>query len=431
MGSESFEAIYDYVKNLVVIDTHEHYPVNEKLREQDTDILREYNDFYFNSDLRSAGYKNYEKLIDHSQPLLKRWQDVEPFWEICRYTGYGRSLDHTVRILYGIDKICRDTVEEVNDRFQKALKKGDHYKYVLSEKSNLKIGIREIIMSDLYEDIDTRYMKGALRLDNFIYPKVGNDVISIENATGIRICSLDDWEDACEMIIEKAFSSGIAVAMKTELAYERTLKFERVTRHEAEEEFNNFFKANCYLFKTDQVYNIGKKFQDYFMHYILRLANKKNITFQFHTGIQEGNANVVSNGDPTLLTNLFMEYPDVDFDLFHIGYPYHNKISALCKVFTNVYIDMCWAHIISPTASINFLVEGFDSMPLNKISAFGGDYCFIDGVAGHQHMARINVSKALAIKVDEGLFDVEKAKEISKMLFYDNPYKIFKLDGKI
>ena len=63
---------------------------------------------------------------------------------------------------------------------------------------------------------------------------------------------------------------------------------------------------------------IGKPLQDYMMHYILRLANKRGLTFQFHTGLQEGNGNIIYNSDPSLLSNLFLEYPDVDFDIFHI-----------------------------------------------------------------------------------------------------------------
>ena len=48
---------------------------------------------------------------------------------------------------------------------------------------------------------------------------------------------------------------------------------------------------------------------------------------------------------------------------------------------------MCWAHMISPTASINALIEYLDSVPTNKNSAFGGDYRFVDGVYGHQYLA--------------------------------------------
>jgi len=150
---------------------------------------------------------------------------------------------------------------------------------------------------------------------------------------------------------------------------------------------------------------------------------------QIHTGLQEGNGNILSNSNPELLSNLFLQYPDVTFDIFHISYPYQNELTVLAKNYPNVFIDMCWAHIVSPNASIAGLLEWIDTVPLNKISAFGGDYLFIDGVYGHQYMARVNVAKALSIKVKEGLFNIDKAKEISRMFFYDNPVKIFRLDG--
>jgi predicted TIM-barrel fold metal-dependent hydrolase len=128
------------------------------------------------------------------------------------------------------------------------------------------------------------------------------------------------------------------------------------------------------------------------------------------------------------MSNLFLEYPDVRFDLFHISYPFQQQVSALAKNFANVYIDMCWAHIISPQASVSALIEYLDAVPFTKISAFGGDYLFVDGVYGHQQMARENVSKALAIKVDEELFDLDRAKEIAICLFYTNPLRIFRLE---
>ena len=72
------------------------------------------------------------------------------------------------------------------------------------------------------------------------------------------------------------------------------------------------------------------------MHYVLELANQRQLVYQFHTGLQEGIGNHISWSDPTLMTNLFLEYPDVRFDLFHIAYPFHQKLSALAKNFANV-----------------------------------------------------------------------------------------------
>jgi len=338
-------------------------------------------------------------------------------------------LDISVKALYGVEKICISTIEQLNQAFLESLKPG-HFRKVLKEKSKIKVSLLDSLDSNL--ECDQSFFRSVYRLDNFIYPKNGAEIKEVERQSDIRICSLDDWLEACKLMLDKALESG-AIALKSALAYERTLKYERASKNEAENEFNQIFKAKHLREPANQVFTVGvgENFQNYMMHFILGLANKRNLTFQFHTGLQEGSGNIIYHSDPSLLSNLFLEYPDVDFDIFHIGYPYQQVLSVLAKTFPNVYINMCWAHIISPTASINALAEWIASVPFNKISAFGGDYCFIDAVYGHQYLARVNVSKALARKVKEGVFDLEKAKEISQMLFYQNPLKIFKLEDKI
>jgi len=96
-------------------------------------------------------------------------------------------------------------------------------------------------------------------------------------------------------------------------------------------------------------------------------------------------------------------------------------------MFPNVIIDMAWAHIISPEACVRGLVEWLDAVPANKICAFGGDYLFPDGVVGHAALARQNVARALAAKVDRGVFDLDRAKEIAGWVFVDNPKRVFRL----
>jgi predicted TIM-barrel fold metal-dependent hydrolase len=208
----------------------------------------------------------------------------------------------------------------------------------------------------------------------------------------------------------------------------RSLYYARVTRAEAEEAFNAIFGNRHFPEWHQKPIITGKAFQDYMFRYILEIAGRKKLVMQIHTGIQEGNGNLLANSNPEALANLFLDYPDVDFDIFHIGYPYQNVLTALAKNFPNVYIDMCWAHIVSPNASVAALVEWVDTVPLNKISAFGGDYQFVDGVYGHQALAREDVAKALSIKVEEGLFDVSKAGQIARLLLYENPKKIFRLN---
>ena len=117
-----------------------------------------------------------------------------------------------------------------------------------------------------------------------------------------------------------------------------------------------------------------KPLQDFIVHKLIQLAVRKNLVIQIHTGLQEGNDNVLTNSDPTLLVNLFSEYKEAKFDIFHGAYPYTGELAALAKNFPNVYVDMCWLHIISPSRAREALTEWLDTVPSNKIFCFGGDY---------------------------------------------------------
>ncbi|MBA7509655.1 Uronate isomerase [subsurface metagenome] len=432
---DSYNVILDYINTLEIIDTHEHLPSNEEDRDRETDILKEYLSHYFCRDLISSGLSvdDYNKIMEEDMPLMKKWEMVEPFWELSRYTGYGRSLDIVAKDIYGIEKIDGTTIGELNDKFKKTLKTG-HFKKILKDKCKIITSLLTVdTLSKKYNPTRERSIccnrdlySPVYSVSCIIQPRFWSDVEKIERESDIRITSFSSYLEATEILIDKAYSMG-SVALKNYLAYQRTLNYERVIKSKAEEDFNNIFRTS-HLPKWDERQLItGKAFQDYMFHYILDISNRKNLIIQIHTGIQEGSGNKLSNSNPTLLSNLFLEYPDVTFDIFHISYPYQNELAVLTKNFANVFIDMCWAHIISPNASINALLEFLDTVPLNKISAFGGDYLFVDGVYGHLKIARQVVSKALSVKVKEGLFDVDKAKEVARMLFYDNPKNIFRL----
>jgi predicted TIM-barrel fold metal-dependent hydrolase len=267
-------------------------------------------------------------------------------------------------------------------------------------------------------------------VNNLVHPESWNHIWRVERESGVRITSFSSWLEAAEAAVERACAIGSPI-LKNSLAYVRSLRYRRVTRQAAEEAFLPVFASRHYPEWHDRPVVTGADFQDYLFHFILEIANRKGLIVQIHTGIQEGSGNLLANSNPEHLANLFLEYPEVTFDLFHIGYPYQNISTVLAKNFPNVFLDMCWAHIVSPNASVLALAEWIDTVPVNKISAFGGDYLFVDGVYGHQHLARVNVSRALARKVEEDVIDIDRAKEIARLLFYENPLKIFKLHDKI
>lgn len=420
--SAVYEELRSYVGTLSIVDTHEHLPGREALREKETDVLQEYLSHYFSSDLLAMGLKKEELYYvrDSRKPLMERWNFVEPYWELARNTSYGRALDLAARDIYGIDRIDRSTLEELNTRFLKTLEPdAQHYKRVLKELSNIEYSILD---TDL--DCDPVYFKSAYNVWNLIVPESWDMIEQMAATAGIAVTSLEDWQEVCRFYLEDALNRG-AAALKCNLAYVRDLRFEPVTRQDAEAAFLQLLPKKGRAIWEEGRFDCPRPLQNYMMHFLLRIANQKGLVLQFHTGLQEGTGNYLVHSEPTQLANLFIQYPNVTFDLFHIGFPYQHVMSALAKLHPNVYLDMCWAHIISETASVRSLSEWLDSVPVGKILAFGGDYSLVDGVYAHQLMARRNVCKALTEKVEAGAFDLDAAKWMAKRMLCDNPKALF------
>ncbi|MHC4883626.1 MAG: amidohydrolase family protein [Planctomycetota bacterium] len=423
----NLESLQDHIQGLEIIDTHEHLPF-ERDRLGHTDVLEEWLFHYFNCDLISAGISDADlaTVRDSSQDLMERWALVEPYWHAAENTGYGRSLALAAEGVYGIEAINAQTLPELAERHRVAREAGSHYQTVLKEKSRIAVAIRDSAAAP-YEETEDPFVF-TIRCDHFIAPTHYSDMRRAGDALGMEIHTLDDWTQACRRYIETHIDgTKRVVCLKCGLAYHRRLRFDKVTKAEAEAAFNQFF-ADGNLPEWRLSIKAATALQDYMMHFVCQIADEHGLVYQIHTGLQEGHGNVIDDSNPVLLTNLFLEYRHVKFDIFHMGYPYMMELSNLAKNFRNVFIDMCWGHIISPEAARRALVEWLDAVPANKISAFGGDYCFIDGVYGHQELARRNVAASLAQKVDDGSISLTRARELAEWVFYENPKRLFGLD---
>lgn len=418
------ERLYQEIRTIPVIDTHEHLCwTEENAYEQKGDVLREYLYQYMSSDLVSAGLKrgDFAVVCDPERPIMERWRIAEPYWEAARYTGYGRALDIAAEGIYGVPGIHRETIESLNEKYVAARKPG-HYAHVLRDLCGIEKSLLDVWSSRL--DGENSLFERVWQPTAFIAPneESGTEMLAdIKRMHGITVKTLDDWLEALKRELEHVLSTYGVRILKCAIAYQRSLRFEQVEYAVAKGLFDSA------VGDTGVLRPFPKQLQDYVMHALLKMANARNLTIQFHTGILEGNGNTLSNSDPSLLNSLFLLYPDVDFDLFHISYPYQNVACALAKMFPNVFIDMCWAHIISPAASVAALNDFLDAVPYNKISAFGGDYSFVDGVYGHLELSRRNVAAALAQKVENGVFSEEKAIAVARALYNENPRRIFKL----
>lgn len=432
--NNSYQEIRKHIGSIRLIDTHEHLPPESERVNKVVDVLSQFYLHYASSDLVSAGMSPEDLLYikDTKIPIDYRWAVFEPWWERIRNTGYSRCMEIAARDLYGVDGINSETYNQLSRKMMERNKEG-LYKWVLHEKAGIDICVLDTLREDY--DVDKDLFVPVIRVSEYASPRNVKDLEVLGKKFGNPIHNLGDYVN----LVKGRFDAleGRVAALKIALAYDRSLHFEKRTFSEAEESLNKIFKTKGFSWSPIEGTEYselaqdgpGKEelipLQDYLVHLSIQEASRRGIPIQIHTGLHEGNKNIISNSNPELLVNLFLEYGEAKFDIFHGGWPYSSQLSALAKNFQNVYIDMCWMHIISPSRAVSALDEWLDEVPVNKIMGFGGDFLCVEGSYGHSVMARDNVAKVLAGKVDDGVYEMDEAKKYADWILRDNPRRLF------
>jgi predicted TIM-barrel fold metal-dependent hydrolase len=270
--------------------------------------------------------------------------------------------------------------------------------------------------------VDKTFFVPAVRLEHFAVARTREELSALEGECAFAIHSLDDLVRAMQTALGRYVMEG-AVAVKIGLAYRRRIRFENVARADAERLFN---RIASHLGEGPSWEEAGP-LQDYMIHQIIQAAIDRDLPIQIHTGLQEGNENILTNSNPMHLVNLFIEYREAKFDIFHGAYPYTGELLALAKNFPNVYLDLCWLHIISPSAGARMLHEAIETVPANKIFAFGGDFIIPEGAYGHSVMARQVVRRVLTEKIEDGYLTEDEAVGLAGRILRDNPAALYRL----
>jgi predicted TIM-barrel fold metal-dependent hydrolase len=247
----------------------------------------------------------------------------------------------------------------------------------------------------------------------------GLNVAGVAAQEGREVLTLDDYMDVIDSFFDRY--AHLAGAFKVGRAYDRTLAWRNVPKAEAEPIFNR-------LAGSDAPGTAERRaLEDFLMHHLARRCGEHGLVMKFHTGIQEGNGNIIRNSRAALLTELFLRHPKTRFDIYHISYPYQEELAVLSKNFPNVFVDFCWMWIINPAAGRRALSDMLDTVPANKIHGFGGDFIFVEGSYGHAVMARREIARVLQEKVEEGRFSEDYAVEVGRRLLRDNALENFGL----
>lgn len=401
------------VESIQVVDTHEHLEEEPQRLARTLDFAALFEQ-YAADDLRVAGMStaDHQRCFAPDTPLDEKWRLFEPHYRAARNTAYCRGVELAIRDLYGIDELNARTVERLSERIAERNKPGV-LEWILRERCGIDHAqVNSLTTTFFQTESDQRLFLQDLSVAQLVNWPIPFD--DLERDTGISLDNFRRYGEAIDALFARF--GPLAGGVKQQSAYWRPQYFAQVSDAEAERVFDQARRDPEAVGAADR-----KKLQDWGFRRCIRNASAHALPLKIHTGYTVS-VNYMDTGDIRArdLTNLFIEFPEAKFSLFHIGYPYQDEVLALAKHFTNVYVDMCWAWVIDPAASRQFLRQFLTAAPANKLFAFGGDYIVAEPVYGHLRIARDNITRVLSEMVDEGYFKVAEAIAIARRILREN-----------
>ena len=401
-------ALLEAMGEMEIIDAHEHLGPESNRTSAEVDVFTLFS-HYTRGDLAVAGMSNedYEKLFDRSLPLDERWALFEPYWNHIRYGSYAKAALLAAERFYGVSDINESTYETLSEAIQDANQPGI-YEQVLREACNIRVALTQCGSTDLGDtDLLVPLMPLVYNLET------GAELTQPPFAKDESITSLDAYLDAARAYLKRCKDEG-AVGFKM-----FSNPYESPTREPAANAFNQLISGGV------EHLPLPNPLRDYVVDELIAYATELDLVIAVHTGYW-GDFRML---DPTHMIPVLQRHPKTRFDIYHLGYPWMREAIMLGKGFPNVWLNLCWTHIISQQFTKIAIDELLDMIPMNKIIAFGGDYALpVEKVYGHLMMAREDLARVFARRIGDGDLSENRAIEIANQWFWSNPRELYQLD---
>lgn len=415
--SQTEKEILKIIDGIEIIDCHEHLSPEEDRTSKNLDVFTLFS-HYTKGDILRSGMKeeDYNCLFNKESPVEIRWKKFSPFWKNIRYTSYCRAVLIALEKFYGFDDITEENCGLISQRIKEFNKPGI-YKKILRDTCNIKTCLTQCGRTDTGTELLTPVMPMLYSLEkkeDLLHPVFEPDA---------SIKTLDDYMEAMERYVVRVKKEGAVGLKMVSLPYSQT------NRNEAESIFQKISSGKMEIpVKKCPFFSSPSPLHSYLIDYGINLAGKYDMVVAVHTGYWGDFRDL----HPLHIIPLLIKYPDVRFDVYHLGYPWVRETLMLGKGFSNVWLNFCWTHIISQRFAMDAVDEAIDLVPVNKILAFGGDYLHtaLEKVYGHLTMAKEDIARVLAKRMEDGRLKEEQAEYIIKRWFRDNPVELYNLKLK-
>lgn len=418
------DSIREFVENLPIVDVHEHH-MPEVFLQREVNLLQLFQQSY-------AGWTQARPYCLPSEsrgddPMLEgagptTWEGLAPFLDRSGSNSFVRNLVRGVVELHssgGVPEITRDNWQAL-DAAVRAAHQRPGWQHEILNRARITT-----VITDAYNDplLDARPALGGnyrsvMRVNSLAigwHPDSrdhnGNSAHELLKRAGLAAGSFDEYLAALEKLVHEMASRG-QVALKNALAYDRDIQFDEPNENLARAAWG---KAAPSLHER-------KAFGDFMVDHLCRLASARDLPVQMHLG-----TGIIRGSHPLGAAGLIERHPRVRFLLMHLAYPWSRDLLGMAFVYRNIWLDLTWSFLLSPSHFRLALHEAIEVLPDESRLMLGGDNWHVEETWGTMRMARRLIAEVLEEKLASGYFNRVTAERLARRMLHQNAREFFQL----
>ncbi|WP_434733033.1 amidohydrolase [Rhizobium sp. YTUHZ044] len=415
------EAIKQIVNSSDVIDVHEHH-MPEITLSRDVNLLKLFQQSYAawtHNVSPSEPKATHEVLSAATVPTT--WEALTPYLENSSSNAFVTNLVRGVVDLHGSGDfgITRETWEAIDESVRSR-----HRQTTWAGEVVERAGIRRVITDSYLDPIfEPRAALGAnydavLRINAFAFgwhPESrdhnGNSGQTLLKRLAHQLNTFDDYCDAIRELV-KGCRGRNQVALKNALAYDRDLNFDEPDEQLARAAWGQISPSGP----------ARKAFSDYIVDLFCKLAAEFDLPVQTHLGTA-----ILRGSHPLRVAGLIERHPKTRFLLMHLAYPWSRDLLGMAFIYRNVWLDLCWSFLLSPSHFKLALHEAIEVLPDNSRMMIGGDCQHVEESFAAIQSARRLIGDVLEEKVACGYLRNGAAERLATNMLAENARKFFGL----
>ncbi len=360
---------------------------------------------------------------------LSRWPSSGSFddwWERgqftfrdARATSFYRYMLPAFQDLYGVDfdTINKEQARDLNEQIFDNYRDPKWIEEVVIDRANIELMFVDPFWARLKIERNYKFAVPVLNVSRLIeasHPDRCQNPLDgpyyYADAWEMEIDTFDQFLAVVDEIFKRARAAD-AICLKSTQAYERSLRYEQVSRERAAAAYGKLPQNVTAQQQRD--------FEDFMFWHICQLSVRYDLPFQIHTGQAR-----IQGSNPMLLVDAIAANPQTKFILFHGGYPWIGETGVIAMRHQNVWIDSTWLPTLSYSMAKRAFQEWLECVPSNRIM-WGADSVLPEGIYGATVFTRECLAEALAEKVERGELREEHAIFIGRQIMRGNALELF------